>query len=80
MSTVKDIRSYLKGHKPNEVMLIATWDKQWFEEMLDTKLTNDEMMSIVRSCERAMGFLSWGDDLMEAAETGLADARDEVNA
>lgn len=80
MTAIRNVRSGLKGRKADEEILIAWWDKEWFEEMLNTKLTNDEMALIVRSCERAMGFLNWGDDLMDAAETGLEEARNEVSA
>ena len=51
MSTVRQMRAYLKEHKPNEVMLFAAWDKQWFEDMLNTIITDEEMVYIVRSCE-----------------------------
>ena len=80
MTAIRNVRSGLKGRKADEEILIAWWDKEWFEEMLDTKLTNDEWHDVIRRCEKSMEYLNWADDLTFAADEQLNATRNEVSA
>ena len=81
MTAIRHVRAGLKGRKPDEEILIAWWDKEWFEEMLDTKLTDEQWHNVIRRCEKTMEFCGWADDLTYAAEEALrASTDDEVPA
>lgn len=81
MTTFREAIAGMKGRKSNEEILIAWWDKEWFEDMLNRKISDDEWAQIRRRCEKSMEYAGWGDDLTWAAEEALdAMKNDEVSA
>ena len=54
MTTVKDTRAGLRRYKATDEIIVAWWDKEWFETALDRKLTDDEWKNIVRRCEKTI--------------------------
>ena len=72
MTTINEAKAGMEGRKPNEEILIAWWGKDWFEDMLNRKITDDEWAEIRRRCEKSMEYAGWGDDLLYwAAEEAL---------
>jgi len=67
MTTVKNTHAGLRRYTPDTEIIVAWWDKAWFEEMLDTKLTDEQWDHVVRRCEKTMEFCGWADDLTYAA-------------
>lgn len=54
----------------SEEVVIAWWDKDWFELMLDTKLSDDEWLDILSTSELVIENCDIGQYLMnEALET-----------
>jgi len=75
---VKLIRATLKEmYKPSDELLISWWDKEWFENVLDTKITDDEWERILDFCEKVIGESSQADLLVMYAEQALSESRKE---
>ena len=72
MTTAKTvIKSLQATYANNEEILIAWWDKNWFEEMLDRKITDDEWSEVLSACEKVIEYTDLGDQLMMEAERAL---------
>lgn len=67
MTTVKNIRAGLRRYTPNTELVIAWWDKAWFENMLDTTLTDDEWQEIQAAADKVLEYTDLGDQLDHAA-------------
>ncbi len=67
MTTVKNIRAGLRRYTPNTELVIAWWDKAWFETMLNTTLTDDEWQEIQAEADKIMEYCDLGDQLHHAA-------------
>jgi hypothetical protein len=75
---VKLIRATLKEmYKPSDELLVSWWDKEWFENVLDTKITDDEWERILDFCEKVIGESSQADLLVMYAEQALSESRKE---
>ena len=75
---VKLIRATLKEmYKPSDKLLVSWWDKEWFENVLDTKITDDEWELILDFCEKIIGESSQADLLVTYAEQALSESRKE---
>lgn len=78
MTTAKTvIKSLQATYANNEEILIAWWDKNWFEEMLDRKITDDEWSEVLNSCEKVIEYTDLGDQLMMEAERALEELTKE---
>lgn len=71
MTTVKNTRAGLRRYLPDTEIIVAWWDKEWFQTALDRKLTDDEWAQIRRRCEKSMDYTGWADDLTWAAVEAL---------
>lgn len=67
MTTVNEAIAGMEALKSSEEILIAWWDKQWFEDILNTKLSEEEWAEIRHLCEKTMEHCGWGDDLTNTA-------------
>lgn len=57
----------LKKHIPEQQIVIAYWTKQWFEELLEEEITEEQWDVIVAECESMLEEINIGDRLMEIA-------------
>ena len=73
MTTVKDTRAGLRRYRATDEIIVAWWDKEWFETMLDTTLTDDELQQIRGVAETVLEYCDLGDQLQIAAENALYD-------
>jgi len=81
MTTVRDTRNGLRHYKPDTQIIVAWWDKSWFEAALDRKLTADEWDTIQSAAEHVLEYCDLGDQLENAAVEALdAMKHDEVPA
>jgi len=74
VATIKNITDGLKVYDKYDEIVIAWWDRAWFEEMLDRKLDDDEWDIVLGESEKVLEFCDLGDQLMTHAERGLDDA------
>lgn len=75
---VKTIRATLKEvYKPSDKILVSWWDKEWFENILDTKITDDEWGLILDTCEGVVGGNSVGDLLVIYSQEALSEGREQ---
>lgn len=73
---IRNVKSGLKAYKPKDEVIIAWWDRKWFETMLSEKITDEEWDCIIQECEDVVVENSgWGDALMDAADGVLGDLR-----
>jgi len=74
VTTVKNAIEGLAHYPKSDEVVIAWWDRAWFEEMLDRKLDDDEWDIVLGESEKVLEFCDLGDQLMTHAERGLDDA------
>jgi hypothetical protein len=76
MADVKVIRSSLKRkYKDSDEIIIAWWDRDWFEEILDRRLDEIDWGIILHESEHVLEFTDLGDQLAFTAERALDDAK-----
>ncbi|MFM9028807.1 MAG: hypothetical protein ACKOQ6_12575 [Bacteroidota bacterium] len=76
MAEIKVIRSSLKSrYKDSDEIVIAWWDRDWFEELLDRKLDDEDWQIVLASSEKVLEFMDLGDQLMWSAERELDEAK-----
>jgi len=71
MTTIKNVIDGLRHYKKNDEIVIAWWDKTWFEEMLNRKLNNDEWDIVLNASEQVLEFCDLGNQLTTHAEQEL---------
>lgn len=71
MSDVKELQKLLSLYKPDEKLIMAWWDKEWFEVVLDRKLNDEEWDVVIASGIEALEYNQFGDVLMDCAERAL---------
>lgn len=64
-------------YKPSDEILVSWWDKEWFENVLDTKITDDEWELILDTCEEVVGGSSVGDLLVIYSQEALSESREK---
>lgn len=50
---------------------MAWWDKEWFEQMLDRKLSRDEWDDVLSAAEKVLEFSNLGDLMADAAASTI---------
>jgi len=74
MTTVKNAIDGLRHYEKSDEVVIAWWDRAWFEEMLDRELDDNEWDIVLGASEKVLEFCDLGDQLMTHAERELDDA------
>jgi len=74
MATIKNITDGLKVYDKSDEIVIAWWDRTWFEEMLDRELDDDEWDIVLGACEQVLEYSDLSDQLMSHAEQQLDEA------
>jgi hypothetical protein len=67
------ITSLGANYKPDDHVLLAWWDKEWFEEMLGRALTASEWEVAYDAALVCLEGTDLGDQMVEAAETALSE-------
>lgn len=76
MAEIKVIRQSLKSrYKDSDEILVAWWDKDWFEDLLDRKLDEEDWQIVLHAGEKVLEYMDLGDQLMWAAERELDEAK-----
>ena len=78
MSEVRHVRAGLRRYKPGDHLVVAWWDKEWFETMLETALTDDEWAAILDAADTVLEYAQLGDQLTDAAENALCEMRKQA--
>lgn len=67
----------MRQYTPDDEIVIAWWDRTWFEQRLDRNLTDEQWHEIVRQAEPVIEWSDMADQLLDAAWTALN--RNEVS-
>ena len=75
MATIKDIVQGLKTNYGDDAeIVVAWWDREWFEAMLDREIDDEEWSVVLESSEKVLEYADLGDQLMSYAERALDEA------
>jgi hypothetical protein len=78
MTTVRTVIKSLEAcYDDEDEILIAWWDKSWFEQMLYRKISNDDWEDILGCCENVLEYTDLGDQLEIEAERALEELEKE---
>ena len=64
---VKNLIEQLKEYDPDDEIIVAYWDKDWFTELLERDITDDQWQDIVGDGENVIENMDTGDYLQLAA-------------
>lgn len=79
MTTVKDVKDALtNNYSDDDEIIVAWWDKEWMETILDRKLTDAEWGHILRRSAKMIEHFTWGDDVQFIAEHALDAINDKA--
>lgn len=68
---VQFTRRLMRQYTPDDEIVIAWWDRTWFEQRLDRNLTDEQWHEIVRQAEPVIEWSDMADQLLDAAWTAL---------
>lgn len=68
---VQFTRRLMRQYTPDDEIVIAWWDRTWFEDRLDRNLTDEQWHEIVRAAEPIIEWTDMADQLLDAAWTVL---------
>lgn len=68
---VKYLIDQLKEYDPDDEIIVAYWDKEWFSELLEGDITDDQWLDIVGDGENVIENMEIGGYLYEAARLVL---------
>lgn len=57
----------LSGHDPDDEIVIAYWTKQWFVDILEQDISDEEWSDIVDACTNTLEWNDVGDDICSTA-------------
>jgi hypothetical protein len=57
----------LSGHDPDDEIVIAYWTKQWFIDILEQDIGDEEWSDIVEACNNTLELNGVGDDMQATA-------------
>lgn len=78
MATIKNITDGLKVYDKNDEIVIAWWDKEWFEDILDRELDDEDWQIILYASDKVLEYSDLGDQLISFAEQALDEEGREV--
>jgi len=69
---ISTIRKDLSArYAPGDEIAVAWWDKEWFEQTLDRKLSPDEWDAVLWAAEKVLEFSDLGDRMTDAAQASI---------
>jgi len=78
MATIKNIKDGLKVYDKFDEIVIAWWDKEWFADILDRELDDEDWQIILYASEKVLEYSDLGDQLITFAEQALDEEGREV--
>lgn len=67
MTAIRDVRAGLRHYESGDSILVAWWDKDWFETALGIKLTDEQYAEIIGECENTIEYSNLADMLTNTA-------------
>jgi hypothetical protein len=64
---VKHLIEQLKKYSPDDEIIVAYWDKAWFTDMTERKISDDQWLDIVGDGDDVIDNIAIGDYLQLAA-------------
>ena len=64
---VKHLIDQLKKYNPDDEIIVAYWDKEWFDDQCDIEIADDQWQDIVGDGENVVENMEIGAYLYEAA-------------
>jgi hypothetical protein len=77
---VKYLIEQLKKYNPDDEIIVASWDKKWFDDQCDIEIADDQWQDIVGDGENVIENMEIGGYLYEAARIVLDKVADDDNA
>lgn len=68
---VKFTRLLMREYANGDEIVIAWWDKKWFEKRLGLQLTQNQWAEIVRETQNVLEWSDIPDQLLDAAQTAI---------
>ena len=68
---VKYLIEQLKKYNPDDELIVAYWDKEWFDDQCDIEITDDQWQDIINDGENLVDNNQIGAYLYEAARVIL---------
>ena len=68
---VKYLIEQLKKYNPDDELIVAYWDKEWFDDQCDIEITDDQWQDIINDGENVVENMEIGAYLYEAARVIL---------
>lgn len=71
---IRHVRDEISSYLPSDAILIAYWDREWFEARIGS-ITDTEWQSIIKAGDKVLEYSGISDLLIEMAEDELATKR-----
>ena len=68
---VKYLIDQLKKYNPDDEIIVAYWDKEWFDDQCDIEIADDQWQDIIGDGENVIENMEIGGYLYEAARLVL---------
>jgi hypothetical protein len=68
---VKYLIEQLKEYDPDDELIVAYWDKEWFDDQCDVEIADEQWFDIMNSGESVVENMEIGGYLYEAARVIL---------
>ena len=68
---VQELINNLKEHKPNEEIIIAYWTREWFSDVLNRDINDEQWEEIIQSGNHELESSNIGDYLIDLANEVL---------
>jgi hypothetical protein len=68
---VQELIDNLKEHKPDEEIIIAYWTREWFADVLDRDINDEQWEEIIQSGNHQLKCTNIGDYLIDLANEVL---------
>ena len=68
---VKYLIEQLKKYNADDELIVAYWDKEWFDDQCDIEITDDQWQDIINDGENVVENMEIGGYLYEAARVVL---------
>jgi putative AlgH/UPF0301 family transcriptional regulator len=77
---VKYLIEQLKEYDPDDEIIVAYWDREWFAGQIEPEITDEHWLDIVGDGENVVENMEIGGYLYEAARLVLDKVADDANA
>ena len=75
---VKYLIDQLKKYNPDDEIIVAYWDKEWFDDQCDLEIDDEQWQDIIGNGETVVDNMEIGGYLEEAARLILNGGNDDI--